>query len=55
MDLVRFNSYGGQAVYTWEYMGGAAAGSQFPAYRNIFAIPLNDLTNNPNLVQNTGY
>ena len=55
MDLVRFNSYGGQSTYTWEYMGGAAAGSQFPAFRNIFAIPLNDLTNNPNLEQNKGY
>lgn len=55
MDLVRFNSYGGQSTYTWEYMGGAAAGSQFPAFRNIFALPLNDLTNNPNLEQNPGY
>lgn len=55
MDLVRFNSYGGQSTYTWEYMGGAAAGSQFPAFRNIFALPLNDLTNNPNLEQNSGY
>ena len=55
MDLVRFNSYGGQSSYTWEYMGGAAAGSQFQAFHNIFAIPLNDLTNNPNLEQNPGY
>ena len=55
MDLIRFNSYGGQSVYTWEYMGGAANGSQFPSFRNIFALPLNDLTNNPNLVQNPGY
>ena len=55
MDLIRFNSYGGQSAYTWEFMGGAAAGSQFPSFRNIFALPLNDLTNNPNLVQNEGY
>lgn len=55
MDLVRFNNFGGQSVYTWRWMGNSAAGSQFPAYRNIFAIPLNDLTNNPNLVQNPGY
>jgi hypothetical protein len=55
MDLVRFNSYGGQSTYTWEYMGGSATGSQFPSFRNIFALPLNDLTNNPNLKQNPGY
>ena len=55
MDLIRFNSYGGQSAYTWEYMGGAVDGSQFPSFRNIFALPLNDLTNNPNLVQNEGY
>ena len=55
MDLVRFGCFGGQSQYTWEYMGGAANGSQFAATRNIFALPLNDLTNNPNLVQNPGY
>ena len=55
MDLVRFGCFGGQSKYTWEYMGGAPGGSQFDVNRNIFALPLNDLTNNPNLVQNPGY
>jgi hypothetical protein len=55
IDLVRFGCFGGQSKYTWEYMGGSPAGSQFVATRNLFALPLNDLTNNPNLVQNPGY
>lgn len=55
MDLVRFNMYGGQSAYKWEFMGGIAAGAQFPAYRNIYPLPDNDLTNNPNLKQNPGY
>lgn len=56
MDLVRFGCFGGQNNYKWEWMGnGDATGSQFYAFRNIFAIPSNDLTNNPNLVQNPEY
>ena len=55
MDLVRFNMYGGQSNYKWEFMGGVSSGSQFPAYRNIYALPDNDLTNNENLKQNAGY
>lgn len=55
IDLVRFGCFGGQSKYTWEYMGGSPGGSQFAATRNIYALPINDLTNNPNLVQNPGY
>ena len=55
MDLVRFNMYGGQSNYKWEFMGGVSSGSQFPAYRNIYPLPDNDLTNNENLKQNPGY
>jgi hypothetical protein len=57
MDLVRFNSYGGQADYKWEWMGNVAAGQKFDATRNIFGIPYADITNNPNLQghQNEGY
>lgn len=55
MDLVRFGMYGGQSNYKWEFMGGTASGAQFPAYRNIYPLPDNDLTNNPNLKQNEGY
>lgn len=55
MDLVRFGMYGGQSTYKWEFMGGNANGAQFPAFRNIYPLPDNDLTNNPNLKQNAGY
>lgn len=55
MDLVRFGCYAGQSKYTWKWMGGTANGSQFPAYRSIFGLPVNDLTNNPNLTQNPNY
>jgi acyl-CoA hydrolase len=55
MDLIRFNMYGGQSKYTWEFMGGIASGAQFPAYRNVYPLPDNDLTNNENLKQNAGY
>lgn len=56
IDLVRFGCFGGQNTYKWEWMGnGGVSGTQFPASRNIFAIPSNDLTNNPNLVQNPEY
>lgn len=55
MDLIRFNMYGGQSDYKWEFMGGAASGAQFDAFRNVYPLPDNDLTNNSNLKQNPGY
>jgi hypothetical protein len=57
MDLVRFNCFGGQSNYTWEWMGNAQKGQRFSANRNIFGIPNSDITNNPNLQghQNPGY
>lgn len=55
MDLIRFGLYGGQSKYTWEFMGGVSSGAQFPAYRNVYPLPDNDLTNNENLKQNEGY
>lgn len=55
MDLVRFGKFGGQSKYKWEWMGGAENGTAFPATRNIFAIPVEDINANPNLKQNPGY
>lgn len=55
MDLVRFGKFGGQGSYTWEWMGGTYEGRQFSANMNIFSIPDNDLTNNPNLLPTPGY
>ena len=53
--LVRFGQYGGTTSYHWSWKGGTQEGRDFPATRNIFAIPTTDLTANPNLVQNPGY
>jgi len=55
MDLIRFGKFGGQSAYKWEWMGGSFEGAQFPAYKNIFPIPANELANNNDLVQNPGY
>lgn len=55
MDLVRFGKFAGQSKYKWEWMGGTYEGNQFPSYMNIFPLPVNELSNNPNLKQNPEY
>ena len=55
VDLIRFGQFGGNASYKWQWKGGAYAGRNFEAYRNVFAIPTDDLIANPNLKQNEGY
>ena len=55
IDLVRYGKFGGTTDYKWQFKGGVYAGRDFESYRNIYAIPTNDLTANENLVQNTGY
>ncbi len=52
MDLIRFNRYGGNNNYTWQWKGGSYEGRSFDAHLNIFAIPTNELTANSNLTQN---
>lgn len=54
-DLIRFNRYGGNVNYNWQWKGGTMKGRNFEAYRNVFAIPTSDLTSNDNLKQNDGY
>ncbi|MCI6670976.1 MAG: RagB/SusD family nutrient uptake outer membrane protein [Prevotella sp.] len=53
--LIRFNKFGGNSDYVWSWKGGVAAGRNFAATRNIFAIPNNDIIQNTNLKQNPGY
>jgi len=55
IDLIRFGRYGGNTDYIWQWKGGTYAGRNFDSYRNLFAIPTNDLTVNTKLVQNPGY
>ena len=54
-DLIRFNKFGGEVNYNWEFKGGAADGKNFEAFRNVFPIPSDELAANPNLKQNEGY
>lgn len=51
MVLLRWNRFGGQTEYTWEWMGGAAAGQPFDKRLNIFPIPDSELNANPNIKQ----
>ena len=53
-DLIRYNRFT-TATYLWPWKGGVATGTGVPAFRNLFPIPVNDLSVNPNLVQNPGY
>lgn len=53
--LIRFNRFGGNNNYTWQWKGGAYEGTRFSEKKNIFAIPTQDLTVNENLKQNPGY
>ena len=52
MVLVRWNRFGGQSDYTWEWMGGTQAGAPFAARLNIFPIPDSELNANPNIKPN---
>ena len=56
-DLIRYGFFGGNdsGKYLWEWKSGAQNGAAFPAYRNLFAIPAEDVNANPNLKQNEGY
>ena len=55
VDLIRFGKFGGTTDYKWQWKGGAYAGRDFEAFRNVFAIPTDDLIANSNLTQNPGY
>lgn len=54
-DLIRYGYFGGSSTYNWDWKGGTATGTQFPAKFNLLPIPPGDLNANANLVQNTGY
>ena len=54
-DLIRFNKYGGNTGYQWQYKGRSNNGTNFPAYMNLFPIPQDIRQKNPALIQNEGY
>lgn len=56
-DMIRFGVFTGDA-YRWEYKAGDALGlpvKQPEAYRTLYPLPLTEVTNNHNLLQNKGY
>lgn len=53
-DLVRYGRFTGGS-YLWAWKGGTQAGSATNAFLNLFPIPFNELSANPNLTQNPGY
>lgn len=53
-DLIRFGKFTGSS-YIWPWKGGVASGAPTSAFRNLFPIPSNSISSNPNLQQNPGY
>ena len=54
-DLIRFNQFGGNTDYQWQWKGGIENGTNFSTDLNVFALPDTELNTNPNLKQNKGY
>ncbi len=53
-DLIRYNEFT-TSTYLWPLKGGVANGTSVGDYRNIYPIPDQDRSVNPNLKQNPGY
>ncbi len=54
-DLIRFNKFGGNTGYSWQWKGGVQNGTSFSSTFNLYPIPNSDIVSNPNLKQNPGY
>ena len=58
VDLVRFNKYGGQDSYNWDYKNGDEDGTKkikFDKKRNVFPLYSDEIMANSNLTQIDGY
>lgn len=53
VDLIRFGKFGGDTDYNWVWKGGAKDGRSFPATKNVFAIPADQVKGD--IKQNEGY
>lgn len=53
-DLVRYGLFTG-GTYIWTWKGGTQAGVATDAHLDLFPIPAEQLSANPNLTQNPGY
>ncbi len=52
-DLIRFGQFTDAGI--WEWKGGVAAGKLTDKTRDLYPIPANELSANPNIKQNPGY
>ena len=53
-DLVRYNQFT-SATYLWPFKGNEPTGVGVDSYRNLYPLPANVISINPNLSQNEGY
>lgn len=53
-DLIRYGLFT-TGTYLWAFKGGVLSGRSVEDFRNLYPLPSNDITANPNLKQNTGY
>lgn len=53
-DLIRYGKFT-SGSYVWPWKGGVKSGTGVQAYRNLYPLPVKDITANPNLHQNSGY
>ena len=53
-DLIRFKKFT-TAKYLWPFKGGSKNGTAVEFFRNLFPLPSNLISINPNLTQNPGY
>jgi len=53
-DLIRFDKFTG-GDYLWQWKGGAMNGTDTPSHLNLYPIPGDEISANPNIKQNTGY
>ena len=57
-DLIRYNLYGGQDEYNWDYKNGIKDGNErimFDKTGNVFPIPSDEMQANRSLIQIDGY
>ncbi|MBQ9186608.1 MAG: RagB/SusD family nutrient uptake outer membrane protein [Prevotella sp.] len=57
-DLIRYNQFGGQDNYNWDYKNGIADGSgkiRFDKAYNVFPLPSSEVRANTNITQIDGY
>ncbi|WP_372755624.1 RagB/SusD family nutrient uptake outer membrane protein [Labilibaculum sp.] len=53
-DLVRFGQFT-DGDYNWQWKGNTSEGTSTSSYRDLFPIPGDEISANPNITQNDGY